>query len=43
MKITKIYRIKMEKKFKIHVSYMKDLSGEIPSPEALVTIINTNP
>ena len=31
----------MENKFKIIVSYIKDLSVEIPSPEALVTIRNT--
>ena len=33
----------MENKFKIVVSYIKDLSVEIPSPEALVTIRNTIP
>ena len=33
----------MENKFKIIVSYIKDLSVEIPSPEALVTIRNTIP
>ena len=31
----------MENKFKIIVSYIKDLSVEIPSPEDLVTIRNT--
>ena len=35
--------IKMEDKFKIVVSYIKDLSVEIPSPEALITIRNTIP
>ena len=33
----------MENKFKIILSYIKDLSVEIPSPEALVTIRNTIP
>ena len=33
----------MENKFKKIVSYIKDLSVEIPSPEALVTIRNTIP
>ena len=33
----------MGNKFKIIVSYIKDLSVEIPSPEALVTIRNTIP
>ena len=33
----------MENKFKMIVSYIKDLSVEIPSPEALVTIRNTIP
>ena len=33
----------MENKFKIIVSYIKDLSVEIPTPEALVTIRNTIP
>ena len=33
----------MENKFKIIVSYIKDLSVEIPSPEALLTIRNTIP
>ncbi len=33
----------MENKFKIIVSYIKDLSVEIPSPEALITIRNTIP
>ena len=33
----------MKNKFKIIVSYIKDLSVEIPSPEALVTIRNTIP
>ena len=33
----------MENKFKMIVSYIKDLSVEIPTPEALVTIRNTIP
>ena len=33
----------MENKFKLIVSYIKDLSVEIPSPEALLTIRNTIP
>ena len=33
----------MENKFKMIVSYIKDLSVEIPSPEALLTIRNTIP
>ena len=33
----------MKNKFKIIVSYIKDLSVEIPTPEALVTIRNTIP
>ena len=33
----------MENKYKIVVSYIQDLSVEIPSPEALVTIRNTIP
>tara|TARA_S200000501_G_scaffold224449_1_gene210439 strand:- start:365 stop:787 length:423 start_codon:yes stop_codon:yes gene_type:complete len=33
----------MENKYKIIVSYIQDLSVEIPSPEALVTIRNTIP
>ena len=33
----------MENKFKIILSYIKDLSVEIPTPEALVTIRNTIP
>ena len=30
--------IKMENKYKIVVSYIQDLSVEIPSPESLLTI-----
>tara|TARA_B100001173_G_C15666009_1_gene411565 strand:+ start:81 stop:503 length:423 start_codon:yes stop_codon:yes gene_type:complete len=33
----------MENRYKIVVSYIQDLSVEIPSPEALVTIRNTIP
>ena len=33
----------MENKYKIVVSYIQDLSVEIPSPEALITIRNTIP
>ena len=33
----------MENKYKIIVSYIQDLSVEIPSPESLVTIRNTIP
>ena len=33
----------MENKYKIIVSYIQDLSVEIPNPEALVTIRNTIP
>ena len=33
----------MENKYKIIISYIQDLSVEIPSPEALVTIRNTIP
>ena len=33
----------MEDKYKIIISYIQDLSVEIPSPEALVTIRNTIP
>ena len=33
----------MENKYKIVVSYIQDLSVEIPSPEALVTVRNTIP
>ena len=35
--------IKMEDKYKIIVSYIQDLSVEIPSPESLLTIRNTIP
>ena len=35
--------IKMENKYKIIVSYIQDLSIEIPSPESLLTIRNTIP
>ena len=35
--------IKMENKYKIIVSYIQDLSVEIPSPESLLTIRNTIP
>ena len=35
--------IKMESKYKIIVSYIQDLSIEIPSPESLLTIRNTIP
>ena len=31
----------MENKYKIIVSYIQDLSIEIPSPESLITIRNT--
>ncbi len=33
----------MENKYKIVISYIQDLSVEIPSPEALITIRNTIP
>ena len=33
----------MENKYKIIVSYIQDLSVEIPSPESLITIRNTIP
>ena len=33
----------MENKYKIVVSYIQDLSVEIPSPETLITIRNTIP
>ncbi len=33
----------MENKYKIIVSYIQDLSVEIPSPESLLTIRNTIP
>ena len=33
----------MENKYKIIVSYIQDLSIEIPSPETLVTVRNTIP
>ena len=33
----------MENKYKIIVSYIQDLSIEIPSPESLLTIRNTIP
>ena len=33
----------MENKYKIIVSYIQDLSIEIPSPETLITIRNTIP
>ena len=33
----------MENKYKIIVSYVQDLSVEIPSPESLITIRNTIP
>ena len=33
----------MENKYKIVVSYIQDLSVEIPSPEALITVRNTIP
>ena len=33
----------MENKYKIVVSYIQDLSVEIPSPESLLTIRNTIP
>ena len=33
----------MENKYKIIVSYIQDLSVEIPSPESLITIRNTTP
>ena len=39
----KIWMIKMESKYKIIVSYIQDLSVEIPSPESLLTIRNTIP
>ena len=35
--------IKMENKYKIILSYIQDLSVEIPSPESLITIRNTTP
>jgi len=33
----------MENKYKIIISYIQDLSVEIPNPESLVTIRNTTP
>ena len=33
----------MENKYKIIISYIQDLSVEIPSPESLITIRNTIP
>ena len=33
----------MENKFKIILSYIQDLSVEIPNPESLITIRNTTP
>ena len=33
----------MENKYKIIISYIQDLSIEIPSPESLITIRNTTP
>jgi preprotein translocase subunit SecB len=33
----------MESKYKIIISYIQDLSIEIPSPESLITIRNTTP
>ena len=33
----------MENKYKIIISYIQDLSVEIPSPESLLTIRNTIP
>ena len=33
----------MENKYKIILSYIQDLSVEIPSPESLITIRNTTP
>ena len=33
----------MENKYKIIVSYIQDLSVEIPSPETLISIRNTIP
>ena len=33
----------MENKYKIIISYIQDLSVEIPSPESLITIRNTTP
>ena len=33
----------MEDKYKIIISYIQDLSVEIPSPESLITIRNTTP
>ena len=33
----------MESKYKIIISYIQDLSVEIPSPESLITIRNTTP
>ena len=33
----------MENKYKIVISYIQDLSVEIPSPESLITIRNTTP
>ena len=35
--------IKMEDKYKIIISYIQDLSVEIPSPESLLTIRNSIP
>ena len=39
----RILKTKMENKYKIIVSYIQDLSVEIPSPETLITIRNTIP
>ena len=39
----KIWKIKMENKYKIIINYIQDLSIEIPSPESLITIRNTTP
>ena len=39
----RILNTKMENKYKILVSYIQDLSVEIPSPETLITIRNTIP
>ena len=33
----------MENKYKIIISYIQDLSVEIPNPESLITIRNTTP
>ena len=33
----------MENRYKIIISYIQDLSIEIPSPESLITIRNTTP